>query len=237
MGDCRGDGRATRLGNPTGVGFVSLVLSLAVMCVAPKLDWHREVWPLQWRIGVQSAVRYFAFYLFTPVMFAFHGAEVAGRMGMTWSILTNIQLAAFAWIRTRAPRYGELIARRDYATLDREFFRGLCVSLVAMLSALIVLVLTVIGLAHCGIPVLRSLAERFLEPPALLVFGAGLIPIHIAQCLSVYLRAHKQDPLLGIMVVSNTLIGLPCSGWAAAMGRWPPVGDSLPSRHLLRCPA
>ena len=129
-------------------------------------------------------------------------------MGMTWSVLTNIQLAAFAWIRTRAPRYGELIARRHYATLDHEFFRGLGVSLVAMVAAMVALVLTVMGLAACGIPALRSLAQRFLEPSALLVFGAGLISIHISQCLSVYLRAHKRDPLLGIMVVSNTLIGL-----------------------------
>ena len=100
-------------------------------------------------------------------------------------------------------------------------------SLVAMLSALIVLVLTVIWLAHCRIPVLQSLAQRFLEPSALLIFGAGLIPIHIAQCLSVYLRAHKQDPLFGIMVVSNTLIGLGrILVRQPSLDRWPPVWDS-----------
>src|SRR5690606_34247460 len=44
------------------------------------LDWRREIWPLQWRIGIQSVVRYFAFQIFTPVIFAFHGAELAGRM-------------------------------------------------------------------------------------------------------------------------------------------------------------
>lgn len=176
--------------------------------VSPRLEWHREVWPLQWRMGAQAVVRYFAFYLFTPVMFAFHGAAVAGQMGMTWSVLTNIQLAAFVWVRTRAPRYGELIARRNYATLDREFFRGLYVSSAAMLAALIGFVLAVIGLAHSGIPALQSLSERFLEPSALVVFGVGLVPIHITQCLSVYLRSHKQDPLLGIMVVSNALVGL-----------------------------
>lgn len=176
--------------------------------VVPRLQWRHEVWPLQWRMGVQSVVRYFAFYLFTPVMFAFHGAEVAGRMGMTWSVLMNIQLAAFVWVRTRAPRYGELISRRNYATLDREFFRGMTVSLAAVLAALAALVLLVIGLGNSGVPALRSLAHRFLEPYTLLVFGVGLIPIHVAQCFSVYLRSHKQDPLLGIMVVSNTLIGL-----------------------------
>lgn len=180
----------------------------SLLSATPKLDWHGEVWPLQWRMGVQSAVRYFAFYLFTPVMFAFHGAEVAGRMGMTWSVMSNIQLAAFAWTRARAPRYGELVARRNYAALDREFFRTSGVSLVALSAALLALVLTVMGLARCGVAPLESLAGRFLDTPALIVFGAGLIPIHIAQCLSVYLRAHKRDPLLGIMVVSNALIGL-----------------------------
>jgi hypothetical protein len=141
-------------------------------------------------------------------MFAFHGAQVAGRMGMTWSVLTNIQLAAFVWVRTRAPRYGELIARRNYATLDREFFRGLYVSTAATVAALFAFVLAVIGLGHCGVPALESLSGRFLEPYTLVVFGVGLVPIHITQCLSIYLRSHKQDPLLAIMVVSNALVGL-----------------------------
>jgi len=176
--------------------------------VVPRLGWHREVWPLQWRMGVQSVVRYFAFYLFTPVMFAAHGAEVAGRMGMTWSVLLNIQLAAFVWVRTRAPRYGELIARREFAQLDRDFFRGMTVSLAAILAALAALVLVLASLANSSVHAFTSLAGRFLEPSTVLVFGAGLIPIHIAQCLSVYLRSHKQDPLLGVMVLSNTLIGL-----------------------------
>ena len=139
--------------------------------------------------------------------------------------MTNIQLAAFAWIRTRAPRYGELIARRDYDTLDREFFRGFRVSLLAMVSALILLALTVTGLPHCGNPLLRSIAQRFLEPSTLLIFAVGLIPIHITQCLSIYMRADRQDPLLGIMVVSNTLIGLVVfwlgswyGPWAAGLG-------------------
>ncbi len=176
--------------------------------VPPILAWHREVWPLQWRMGVQAIVRYFAFYLFTPVMFAFHGAQVAGQMGMTWSVLTNIQLAAFTWVRTRAPRYGALIARRNYAALDREFFRGLSVSSAAVVVALSAFVLAVIGLDHCGVPALQSLSRRFLDPHTLAIFGVGLVPIHITQCLSVYLRSHKQDPLLGIMVVSNALVGL-----------------------------
>lgn len=103
----------------------------SLRAVPAKLDWQSEVWPLQWRIGAQSIAGFFAFYLFTPVMFAFHGAEVAGQMGMSWNILSNIQQAAFAWIRTRAPFYGELIARGEYRKLDQAFFRGFLVSLAA----------------------------------------------------------------------------------------------------------
>ncbi len=175
--------------------------------VSARFHWRRDVWPLQWRIGIQSVVRYFAFYLFTPVMFAFHGAVVAGQMGMTWSILSNIQLAAFAWLRTRAPRYGALIARREYDVLDREFLRVFSVSFLALLLALGAFTSLIFTFGLTRVHLLESLAQRFLDPGTIAVFAFGLVASHIAQCLVVYLRAHKRDPLVCVLVTANVLIG------------------------------
>lgn len=176
--------------------------------VDPKLDWHGEVWPLQWRIGAQSVAGFFAFFLFTPVMFACHGAEVAGQMGMSWNILTNIQQAAFAWIRTRAPRYGELVARREYTRLDRAFFHSFSASLVATLPAYGAFVVCVYGLTYLQIGWMDALSRRLLDPTTLFILAVGLVSIHVVRCLAVYLRAHKRDPLMRIVVVTNAMIGL-----------------------------
>ena len=73
-------------------------------------DWRREIWPLQWRIGVQSIARYLAFLPILPVLFDTQGPEVAGRYGMTWQVMSNLLMVAYSYVRTRSPEFGRLIA-------------------------------------------------------------------------------------------------------------------------------
>ena len=87
------------------------------------LDWRREVWPMQWRVGVKGFVLSFTSQLVNPVVFHYHGAAAAGQTGMTWHVLTSLQNVAAAWVKTRIPRFGILVAQRDYRELDRIFFR------------------------------------------------------------------------------------------------------------------
>ena len=56
-----------------------------------RVQWRLEIWPMQWRLALQGLVNYFMFSLFTPVMFHYHGPEVAGRMGMTLQIVGVVQ--------------------------------------------------------------------------------------------------------------------------------------------------
>ncbi len=84
----------------------------------PRIDWKVEVWPMQWRLAVQGVVNYFVYSLYTPVVFHYHGAVEAGRFGMTWQVFTVLQVLGLAWVQTRVPRFGMLIAQRDFAGLD-----------------------------------------------------------------------------------------------------------------------
>src|SRR5690606_5151576 len=97
--------------------------SLLAAPVVARVQWRQEIWPLQWRLALQCLVAWFAFSLLKPVIFHYHGPAEAGRMGLTWSALTALQAAAMAWVETRAPLFGTLIARRDFRELDRVFFR------------------------------------------------------------------------------------------------------------------
>ena len=44
------------------------------------IDWLTEIWPMQWRIALSWISGYFCFSLFTPVLFHYHGAVIAGQM-------------------------------------------------------------------------------------------------------------------------------------------------------------
>jgi O-antigen/teichoic acid export membrane protein len=168
------------------------------------ISWKDEVWPLQWRLAVGGVFSYFAFFLLTPVMISYHGAVVAGQMGMTWTVVTAIQAAAIAWVQTRVPRFGMLVKEHDFSELDRVFRRVTLFGAVAMILAGGTFWLLLYGLNSLEFRV----AGRLLAPlPTGLLLLAALVQM-LANSLVFYVRAHKQEPFLVISVISNCLIGL-----------------------------
>lgn len=168
-----------------------------------RVHWRTEIWPMQWRLALQGLVSYFMFSLFNPVMFHYHGAIVAGRMGMTWQLVNMLQALALVWVQTKVPRFGMLIARRDYASLDRLWWRTSLVSFLFISGGAGVVWFLVYLLDVTQLP----LAERLLKPLPTGLFLLGLILSQITQCLAAYLRAHKKEPLVVVGTVSGVTVG------------------------------
>jgi len=184
----------------------------------PLMDWRGEIWPMQWRLAVHGVVGYFSGFLFTPVMCHYHGLAVAGQMGMTWQVLTALQAAALAWVQTRSPRFGMLIAQREFGELDRIFTRLSAIS-VAVLAAGGTAFWCVDYLLHVFVP---RLAERLLPPLPTALFVVAVVLYQLPQCQTFYIRAHKRDPLLLVSIVSSTAIGLLV--WLLGSSRLGPLG-------------
>lgn len=169
----------------------------------PLLHWRDELWPMQWRLAVMGVFSYFATFLFTPLMFYYHGPIVAGQMGMTWQLVIMLQLGALAWVQSRAPLFGRLLAHEDYAELDRVFFRVTWISQVILILGA--------ACAWFGFWLLNYLnlgiASRLLDPLAAGLFLLAIVIYHFPQCQSFYIRAHKRELLLGISTTSHCLIG------------------------------
>ena len=158
--------------------------------------WKQEVWPFQWRVGLSALAGYLIFQLFTPIMFALHGPRVAGQFGMTLAITNGLLIATTAWLSSQAPLYGRLIARRDYALLNREFGRAIRSSFAVVLIASLVLLALVRTLEVIGHPV----SERVLPTTPFALLVASTLLNHLIFGLAVYLRAHRQEPLLIVSV-------------------------------------
>lgn len=156
-----------------------------------KVSWKHEIWPLQWRTGLTALVAYFGSSLFVPVMFRYYGAAIAGQMGLTLSLIVMLQSTAMLCLATRAPRFGMLIAKRQYVELDRMF----------VITCILSVILFCIG-ASCfwGITSIlyvsgNTLASRILPPlPTFLLLAANMLLI-LSICESVYLLAHKRLPI------------------------------------------
>ncbi|GAB4152868.1 MAG: membrane protein [Planctomycetaceae bacterium] len=181
-----------------------------------RINWREELWPLQWRLGLQSACGFLSTSLYAPVMFYYHSKAVAGRMGMTWMMMFAVQAAALSWIQTRIPRFGVLIARREYDTLDRLFRRLTWISMAVVSLGGVLLCLTVWLLNVFEF----SLAGRVLQPDVTAVFMFAIVVLQLSHCQAAYIRAHKRDPLLVVNMASYLLTGLGVWWFGSQYGPW-----------------
>jgi hypothetical protein len=168
-----------------------------------RIRWQTEVWTFQWRIAVSWLCGYFIFQLYNPVLFSYKGAVAAGQMGMSLSLANALQSVAVSWVNTKAAPFGSLIARRQYAQLDKVFFSALRQSFTVCAAGAFIIWLAAIWMnwAHLG------LAHRILDPASLgiLLFTTLLNTIVWAE--ATYLRAHKQEKFLQISILGAILVG------------------------------
>src|SRR5580692_9393391 len=102
------------------------------------IHWNREVWPFQWRIAVSWMCMYLTAQIFIPILFALRGPVEAGQMGMSLSITSYMTVLALAWTSTKTTPFGNMIARREFQSLDRLFRRTLGQSTAVFTAAALV---------------------------------------------------------------------------------------------------
>ncbi len=168
-----------------------------------RIGWRTEVWPFQWRIAASWLSGYFIFQLYNPVLFAYKGPVAAGQMGMSLSMAGALTSVAVAWVNTKAAPFGSLIARKDYARLDKVFFQAQRQSVAVCTAGALVLWLgsVYLNLAHI------RFAQRLLDPLSLGMLLIGTIINVLVMSEAVYLRAHKQEVFLRSSIFGAILVG------------------------------
>lgn len=169
-----------------------------------KINWSEEVFPLQWKLALGWISGYFIFNLFNPVLFVYHGAKVAGQMGMTLAAYAGISTMSMAWINTKAPTFGGLVVKKEYGKLDDLFFRTFWQSLAVIVILLAIFVGIIFFLRQSQYPV----SERFLPLLPMLLLAVVSVINHIVFAQATYFRAHKQEPFLGINLIGGIIMAL-----------------------------
>jgi len=171
---------------------------------AVTIDWRREIWSFQWKIALSAISSYFIFLFFNPVLFTFHGAVVAGQMGMSLSIVSAFSTMGMAWVNTKIAPFGTLIAQREFRKLDQLFFPALWQSFAVVALGGAIFWFATFYLHHSG----HSLGQRVIPPFPLGLLVLTAVLNHIVVAEAIYLRSHKQEPFLVISVVIGCLVAL-----------------------------
>lgn len=163
------------------------------------IAWRDEIWPFQWRIAISVMSGYLITQLFNPILLASHGPVVAGQMGMSLQIIAAMNGAALAWITTKAPVYGQLVATRRRRELDALFFRGLLQSSLVLVAGILVVLVALYAISASGLPY----ASRVLPFQEFALLCVACLANHIVVSEAVYLRAHKEEPFMAIAVANG----------------------------------
>lgn len=170
----------------------------------PRVSWWGEIWQVQWRTAMSYINTFFISYIFTPVLFHFHGPVVAGQFGMSWVLAVAVGSVATMWSTPRGPQFATMIARKEYKALDQLLYRIIAVALGVMLLGGLAVWLLVYGLNMLNHP----FAARLLPPLPIALISLGVAAANVLSPTSVYLRAHKKEPYVLFSIVAGILIGL-----------------------------
>ena len=210
----------------SGTAAVSTALWLArpygrlqlptVTTVAPAICWRTDVFPLQWRIALSWASGWFIFYAFTPMLFAYQGAVEAGKVGLALSIFGAVSTLGMSWANASAPKMVRHVALAERRQLN-QLFRAMASNSVAFV--LLVSLVTLVAFETVGY-FAPALAARVAPLPVLACLALVSVVNTFIYAAAVYMRAHKEEPLLLASIIGGLLTGL--SAYAGArMGALP----------------
>ncbi len=177
--------------------------------------WKKDILPLLGKYAVSWASGYFIFSVFTPLAFHYYGAVEAGRIGLSIALWTAIFGVSNVWITSIMPKVNMLIAKGDYKTLDILYRKHLLLSVGSfILGSLLVFVLYFVLKDHF------QFVHRFVSPASLLMLALCWFFQLIINAWAVYMRGHKEEPLVIPSLVSGIYTAL--TTWLIAM--YLPVG-------------
>lgn len=163
------------------------------------IAWRQEIWPFQWRIAASWMAGYCGTQAITLILFARLGPIEAGRFGLSLTALGAVATGATAWLTTKAPRFGGLVAQSRHAELDTLYggaLRGALAFGTLGVLALLSLV-SVLDLLHV------SLAQRFVPLIGLVAMAAATLVTIKVSAQATYLRAFRREPYLVLSIITG----------------------------------
>lgn len=208
-----------------GIGLAALALQQAVVLVvgifylifrfrwfikdliklphaAGGISWRNELFPFQWRISLSWLCGYLVFQFPIPLIFATHGPEAAGRMGVTMQLFSALSSICVIFVSARAPKFGLLIARHCFTECDELFHKSIFQSFATFIVAIIVM----LGIIALVTTQNYSFSGRILNFSECILIAAACVGNHVVYTLSIYLRSHKQEPFFVLSMINGILM-------------------------------
>jgi O-antigen/teichoic acid export membrane protein len=172
-----------------------------------RYDWVSKIWPHQWRLGINWVSVFFMSQVATPILFYYFDPVVAGRMGLSLTIVHMLGVVSQSWIAQRVPTMSQAVVRREWHILDHFFKRDLLHSLAFFMMGAFLIILCYKLLEN------TQYIQRVLPFWQFVGLMAFVFFYHINGALSAQLRSYRREPLVwvfmigALIILSGSLIG------------------------------
>ena len=144
-------------------------------------------------------------------------------MGLSLAVANALIALPIAWLNTKSPGFGAMIAKRDYAKLDQVFKQTLIFTMLLLFSGGCFLIVANQTLQNS----FPHIASRFLPFGTFSMLIVATMVNYITLAQATYLRAHKKEPFLALSVVSGVAISLSTLFTARTFGSFGVVAGYL----------
>lgn len=167
-----------------------------------RIDWRTEIFSMFWRHALHGIGVYISYSFFVPVLFHYHGPVLAGKMGMSWSVIFALSVLSSMVVYTKCSRFTKMIANKEFKLLDHLFYRSTLGAISVCAVGAFVIWFLVYIFNILDIP----FTQRLLSPLPMAILLLANIFLQIQYAQGIYLRAHKKEVLLSVSLVSGILL-------------------------------
>ncbi|WP_151944744.1 MATE family efflux transporter [Aliarcobacter butzleri] len=183
--------------------YINMLKQLYILSLKLVHNWKKEILPLVGKYAISWISGYFIFYIFTPISFHYYGTVQSGQVGLSIAVCTAIFGIANIWMTIIIPKINMLVSQKDYETLDNIFKKHLILSIITYIFGIITLFIIIIFFKDY-VP----FDERLVSTFSLIVISIAWLFQIIISGLAIYMRAHKEEPLVIPSFLSGIYISL-----------------------------
>ena len=181
-----------------------------------NINWRTEILPFQWRIAVSWISGFFIFQLFTPVAFKYYGAAEAGRLGLCITLFNSLVAVSTSWVGAKVPVIGGLISQEKRVEASALYKRMASFSFIFTIFSTSILVLSIYLVKWLGFPI----ASRLPEMISVIFIALACLGNAFINSAALFMRAHKEEPLLYCSIAMAALVALACNLTASWGVNW-----------------
>lgn len=165
-----------------------------------KFAWFAEILPVQGKYALSSLSSYLIFYLYVPAVYKLENKVLAGKLGLTLSIVGAVFSFSAAWTWSKMPTFNILAARRQRTELMKLLRKSVIISssfYIAGSLALLALIY-IINKYH-------FYNDRFLDMYHMALILSYQFVVLLFTPVGIYLRAHNDDPWYIVSIMCAVL--------------------------------